>query len=137
MIAPWASFWWIPRHYKYNVIIFFNSKFHLTIFYDQNSLSILLELLNLANPHFVRCVKPNTTKAPKTFQDKFVTAQVRERLTSIKIIHSFFINKPTGSTKLNYVAFQGLCMFMIFFSWFGDKCNIFMYHFAIYYSLIN
>ncbi|XP_071794491.1 myosin-IIIb-like isoform X2 [Asterias amurensis] len=43
----------------------------------KNSLSILLELLNLANPHFVRCVKPNTTKAPKTFQDKFVTAQLR------------------------------------------------------------
>ena len=35
-----------------------------------------MELLNLSNPHFVRCVKPNTAKSARTFDDKYVTAQV-------------------------------------------------------------
>ncbi|XP_022097396.1 myosin-IIIb-like isoform X2 [Acanthaster planci] len=43
----------------------------------KNSLSVLLELLNLSNPHFVRCIKPNTSKSAKLFEDKFVTAQLR------------------------------------------------------------
>ncbi|XP_038076391.1 myosin-IIIb-like isoform X2 [Patiria miniata] len=43
----------------------------------KNSLSVLMELLNLSNPHFVRCIKPNTSKAAKLFEDKFVTAQLR------------------------------------------------------------
>ncbi|XP_072050806.1 LOW QUALITY PROTEIN: myosin-IIIb-like [Amphiura filiformis] len=43
----------------------------------KNSLNVLLELLNLSNPHFVRCIKPNTTKAPKAFEDKYVNAQLR------------------------------------------------------------
>lgn len=43
----------------------------------KNSLSVLIELLNLANPHFVRCIKPNMTKEAKSFDDKFVKAQLR------------------------------------------------------------
>ncbi|XP_072166976.1 myosin-IIIb-like [Diadema setosum] len=43
----------------------------------KNSLGVLMELLNLSNPHFVRCVKPNTAKSARVFEDKYVTAQLR------------------------------------------------------------
>ncbi|XP_071954506.1 myosin-IIIb-like isoform X2 [Antedon mediterranea] len=43
----------------------------------KNSLSVLMERLDLSNPHFIRCVKPNTSKAARKFEAKFVTAQLR------------------------------------------------------------
>eukprot|EP00057_Strongylocentrotus_purpuratus_P016460 XP_011670934.1 PREDICTED: myosin-IIIb [Strongylocentrotus purpuratus] len=42
----------------------------------KTSLAILMELLNKSNPHFVRCVKPNTSKSARNFDDTYVTAQV-------------------------------------------------------------
>ncbi|PIK41081.1 putative myosin-IIIb [Apostichopus japonicus] len=43
----------------------------------KNSLLVLMELLNQSNPHFVRCLKPNMKKEASSFDDKFVTAQLR------------------------------------------------------------
>ncbi|XP_063970526.1 myosin-IIIb-like isoform X1 [Lytechinus pictus] len=43
----------------------------------KTSLAILMELLNMSNPHFVRCVKPNTSKSARNFDDKYITAQLR------------------------------------------------------------
>ncbi|XP_033115293.1 myosin-IIIb-like [Anneissia japonica] len=43
----------------------------------KNSLSVLMERLDLSNPHFIRCVKPNTAKTSRQFDGRFVTAQLR------------------------------------------------------------
>lgn len=43
----------------------------------KNSLQVLIEKMNAASPHFVRCIKPNTAKAPNNFQNEYVSAQLR------------------------------------------------------------
>jgi myosin heavy subunit len=42
-----------------------------------NSLKQLMDKLNAADPHFVRCIKPNLKKAPSLFVDDMVTRQLR------------------------------------------------------------
>ena len=43
----------------------------------KNSLVELMDRMTACNPHFVRCIKPNTNKAPQDFNDGFVLAQLR------------------------------------------------------------
>ena len=43
----------------------------------KNSLTILMEKMNAANPHFVRCIKPSHEKKPGCFSDEYVTNQLR------------------------------------------------------------
>ena len=43
----------------------------------KNSLVVLIEKMNAANPHFVRCIKPNHQKKPAIFTDDYVTSQLR------------------------------------------------------------
>ena len=41
------------------------------------SLQVLMEKMSVANPHFVRCIKPNHQKLPDMFSDEYVEAQLR------------------------------------------------------------
>ncbi|XP_006819085.1 myosin-IIIb-like [Saccoglossus kowalevskii] len=43
----------------------------------KNSLNVLMERMAVCNPHFVRCIKPNTAKAANKFEDQFVLVQLR------------------------------------------------------------
>merc|ERR1712232_29771 len=42
----------------------------------KGSLEALMEMLNAATPHFVRCIKPNMTKSPKEFDGPMVQKQL-------------------------------------------------------------
>ena len=41
------------------------------------SLQVLMEKMSIANPHFVRCIKPNHQKLSDMFFDEYVEAQLR------------------------------------------------------------
>lgn len=41
------------------------------------SLQVLMEKMSIANPHFVRCIKPNHKKQSDMFIDEYVVAQLR------------------------------------------------------------
>ncbi len=43
----------------------------------QSSLSELMEKLNSSSPHFIRCIKPNSTKLPNSFNTDYVIRQLR------------------------------------------------------------
>ena len=43
----------------------------------RNSLSQLVTKMQQCSPHFVRCIKPNTSKAPWTFDTRYITMQLR------------------------------------------------------------
>ncbi|XP_077989266.1 myosin-IIIa-like [Glandiceps talaboti] len=43
----------------------------------KNSLSVLMERMSACNPHFIRCVKPNTAKSANKFDDQFILVQLR------------------------------------------------------------
>ena len=43
----------------------------------QNSLDVLMQRMTQSQPVFVRCIKPNSTKSAHSFDEKYVTAQVR------------------------------------------------------------
>ncbi len=36
-----------------------------------------MEKLNSSSPHFIRCIKPNTTKQPNSFATDYVARQLR------------------------------------------------------------
>ncbi|XP_035665893.1 myosin-IIIb-like [Branchiostoma floridae] len=42
----------------------------------KNSLTVLVERITAARPHFVRCIKPNGLKQPNNFQEDAVAAQI-------------------------------------------------------------
>lgn len=42
----------------------------------QHSLMVLMERMYSANPHFVRCIKPNSQKEPGVLDDQVVLLQV-------------------------------------------------------------
>ncbi|KAL5482212.1 hypothetical protein EMCRGX_G022508 [Ephydatia muelleri] len=42
----------------------------------KNSLQVLVEKMNQATPHFIRCIKPNAAKLPNHFVDEYVTTQL-------------------------------------------------------------
>eukprot|EP00058_Branchiostoma_floridae_P010434 XP_002595922.1 hypothetical protein BRAFLDRAFT_98549 [Branchiostoma floridae] len=42
-----------------------------------NSLTVLVERITAARPHFVRCIKPNGLKQPNNFQEDAVAAQLK------------------------------------------------------------
>ncbi|XP_052784010.1 unconventional myosin-XVI-like isoform X3 [Mya arenaria] len=46
-------------------------------YHFRNSLADLINKLQSAKPHFVRCIKPNTSKKPLTFVPDYVLAQLR------------------------------------------------------------
>ena len=49
----------------------------LTFLTLQQSLNDLMDQLNAAAPHFVRCIKPNVNKMASTFDDALVLKQLR------------------------------------------------------------
>ena len=54
----------------------------------KTSLQVLMEKMSTANPHFVRCIKPNHKKQSEVFLEEYVEAQLRYtgELISIVII---------------------------------------------------
>jgi len=47
------------------------------LFCSQNSLADLVSKLQAASPHFVRCIKPNTSRSPMMYVPEHVLAQIR------------------------------------------------------------
>ena len=41
-----------------------------------------MEKMSSSQPVFIRCIKPNGKKSPKVFEDDYVEAQVRCKLSS-------------------------------------------------------
>ncbi|XP_060574389.1 LOW QUALITY PROTEIN: unconventional myosin-XVI-like, partial [Ruditapes philippinarum] len=59
-------------------------------FHFRNSLNELISKLQASSPHFVRCIKPNTTKSAFTFVPEYVLAQLRYTgITEIVKIRKF------------------------------------------------
>ena len=103
----------------------------------RKSLEWLMAKLCSANPHFIRCIKPNPNKLPNTFQCDFVAAQlgytgtletvrVRREGYSYRPLFSEFVEiyspisypflervKPNGNVCLNILAKAGLAEFKI------------------------
>lgn len=63
----------------------------------KNSLSVLMERMVQAQPIFVRCIKPNTKKAARLFDDKHVNAQLlyTGMLQTTRIRREGFAVRPT------------------------------------------
>ncbi len=51
-------------------------------FLFKNSLEILMKRMSQAKPIFIRCIKPNSSKKPNDFNDKYVLLQVNKQLTN-------------------------------------------------------
>ena len=103
----------------------------------RKSLEWLMAKLCSANPHFIRCIKPNPNKMPNTFQNDFVAAQlgytgtletvrVRREGYSYRPLFSEFVDiyspiaypflekiKPNGNVCLKILARVGLNEFKI------------------------
>ena len=103
----------------------------------RKSLEWLMAKLCSANPHFIRCIKPNPNKMPNTFQNDFVAAQlgytgtletvrVRREGYSYRPLFSEFVDiyspiaypflekvKPNGNVCLKILARVGLSEFKI------------------------
>merc|ERR1712192_38430 len=67
------------------------------------SLASLVEKLNTAEPHFVRCVKPNADKVP----EKFTSKMVMEQLTFSGVLEAIKIRQQGYSTRLLFDEFLG------------------------------
>ncbi|XP_062516567.1 myosin-IIIb-like [Corticium candelabrum] len=63
----------------------------------KSSLEVLMEKMNAARPHFIRCIKPNKAKASNCFEDDYVEAQLRYTgmLETIRIRREGFAVRPT------------------------------------------
>lgn len=69
----------------------------------KESLSILMDKMAQASPHFVRCIKPNHAKAPQNFQDELVTKQLRYTgmLETTRIRKEGYAYRPTFADFLS------------------------------------
>jgi len=67
----------------------------------KNSLVLLMERLNAAAPHFVRCIKPNVEKIP----DKYDFHYVKRQLNYTGILETTKIRKEGYSVRLTFDQF--------------------------------
>lgn len=58
----------------------------------QHSLMVLMERMYSANPHFVRCIKPNSQKEPGVMDSQVVLLQVRKS----SVLHGYFYHILLG-----------------------------------------
>ncbi|XP_028836302.1 myosin-IIIb isoform X1 [Denticeps clupeoides] len=63
----------------------------------KHSLGVLMEKMFAASPHFIRCVKPNSSKLPDLLDDKLVMAQLRYNglLETVRIRRDGFSWRPS------------------------------------------
>lgn len=63
----------------------------------KKSLQELMEEMNAAHPHFIRCVKPNNNKVPDNYDDVLVTKQLRYTgmLETTRIRKEGYSQRPT------------------------------------------
>eukprot|EP00118_Oscarella_pearsei_P013166 m.102239 g.102239 ORF g.102239 m.102239 type:complete len:1092 (+) comp37156_c0_seq8:188-3463(+) len=63
----------------------------------KSSLEILMEKMNAANPHFIRCIKPNRQKSANMFEDDYVKAQLSYTgmLETTRIRREGYAMRPT------------------------------------------
>jgi hypothetical protein len=61
------------------------------------SLKLLMAKMNPCQPHFVRCIKPNSRAAPRAYEAEFVMAQLRYSgmLATVKVRREGFASRPT------------------------------------------
>eukprot|EP00794_Sanderia_malayensis_P009786 gene9786-10785_t len=67
----------------------------------KTSLLLLMERLNSAAPHFIRCVKPNKDKVPDTFDDCYIQKQ----LNYTGILETTRIRREGYSVRLTFEEF--------------------------------
>ena len=70
----------------------------------QAHLRVLIELLNLSSPHFVRCIKPNETKSA----DHFESATVLRQLRSSGVLEALEIHKRGYAVRMPHLEFRQL-----------------------------
>ena len=58
----------------------------------QHSLMVLMERMYSANPHFVRCIKPNSQKKPGVVDSQVVLQQVRKS----SVLYRYFCHVSVG-----------------------------------------
>jgi len=70
----------------------------------RTSLSALIEKLTKAEPHFIRCVKPNPQKVPDVFNSKLVM----EQLVCSGVMEAISIRQKGYSSRVVFKDFWGL-----------------------------
>jgi myosin-3 len=82
---------------------------HLTISSQfKSSLKVLIEQVDKAMPHFIRCIKPNQLKSPEMFDAEFVQKQLlyTGMLETVKLRRDGFSYRPTF--KEFYERYRGI-----------------------------
>eukprot|EP00927_Polykrikos_kofoidii_P016216 TRINITY_DN17297_c0_g2_i1.p1 TRINITY_DN17297_c0_g2~~TRINITY_DN17297_c0_g2_i1.p1 ORF type:complete len:1696 (+),score=293.59 TRINITY_DN17297_c0_g2_i1:138-5090(+) len=74
----------------------------------RNEMSQLMERLQTAQPHYVRCVKPNPQKVPDVFDAKLTL----EQLTSSGVMEAVHIRQQGFAARIPFAEFEGrfLCI---------------------------
>uniref|UniRef100_A0AAY4AW28 Uncharacterized protein n=1 Tax=Denticeps clupeoides TaxID=299321 RepID=A0AAY4AW28_9TELE len=75
-------------------------------FIMQHSLGVLMEKMFAASPHFIRCVKPNSSKLPDLLDDKLVMAQLRYN----GLLETVRIRRDGFSWRPSFAEFAERCM---------------------------
>jgi myosin heavy subunit len=78
--------------------------------YFKNSLAKLLEKLISAEPHFVRCIRPNALKQPDTFNKELVLRQLRYT----GVVQTVTIRRQGYATRLTFGDFLNRYKFIAF-----------------------
>jgi hypothetical protein len=58
---------------------------------QQQQLQALMETLSSTEPHYVRCIKPNSLNYPQKFENGSVLQQLRSGVSTIDFSHHFIV----------------------------------------------
>ena len=67
-----------------------------------------MEKLNSSSPHFMRCIKPNSTKLPNSFNTDYVTRQLR----CVGVMETTRIRQSGYPVRFEYGEFLTRYMYM-------------------------
>ncbi|KAL5014917.1 hypothetical protein ScPMuIL_009187 [Solemya velum] len=104
--------------------------------YFRNSLSQLMVKISSAEPHFIRCIKPNGSKTANSFDPKLVLNQ----LHSTGVIETTRIRRLGYSTRLSFQEFLERYKFLVFpltaaIQTHPDNCKIILEIFLKYWHV--
>ena len=71
--------------------------------------------INKTEPHYIRCIKPNSVKKPKVFENKFVVSQLQSGVrlitpTSCPLAMAFPSQIVVVPIPLIYILFWACCL---------------------------
>lgn len=72
--------------YFYPFCLFDEKMISFFAFFFQQQLGKLMVDINNTEPHYIRCIKPNSVKKPKVFKNKSVVEQLRSGVTFLQVL---------------------------------------------------